>query len=224
MTAESVTHWDNTQIAYFGEDVSAEKSLAAMERRNGMYPGLLELMPIHLPGRTIIDFGCGPGHDTIGFLLNDAKHVYAVDSSWQGLTSLWYRLNAHGFTERCTLIRVGEGDWHLPKVQHVHCAGVLHHIEKPIPVLTKLRHAIARLSGEIRLMVYDAESEYVRKTGGVEAFEHVADGDAPIAKAWTHAEVVRMAKLAGLKAQYLGGYLMGESQGPGLGGCWSLKP
>ena len=77
---------------------------------------------------------------------------------------------------------------------------------------------------EIRMMVYAAESEYVQTCGGPDAFEAIADGDAPIAKAWTQDEVREIAWLAGLKAEYLGGYLMSETAGPGLGGCWSLKP
>ena len=186
-----------------------------------MYPGLLELMPISYPDQTVLDFGCGPGHDTIGFLLNGARHVYAADSSWQGLTSLWNRLRAHGFEDRCTLVRVGEKDWRLPQVDHIHCAGVLHHIERPVATLKKLRRSL-RLGAEMRLMVYAAESQFVAVHGGPEGFEQIADGAAPIAKAWTKSQVRKMATEANLRAIYMGGYLMGESEGPGLGGCWKL--
>lgn len=225
MTSASVEHWDNAQVAYFPEGVSAEQSLASLERRNGMYPGLLELMPVEYPDKLVLDFGCGPGHDTIMFLLNGAKHVYAVDASWQGLTSLWNRLRAHELEERCTLIRVGEGEhWRLPPADHVHCAGVLHHIADPVSVLKRFLWAISRSNGDIRLMVYAAESQFVQAHGGPEGFEEIADGAAPIAKAWTKAEVRKLAKQAHLKATYKGGYLMGETKGPGLGGCWSLVP
>ncbi len=220
--AASIRHWDNAQVAVFPRTVTAAQSRRAMERRNAIYPGLLDLMPTDLPGATILDFGCGPGHDTIGFLLNGAEHVFAADTSWQGLTSIWYRLCAHGFEDRCTLIRVGQSPRQLPIVEHVHCAGVLHHVVEPVETLAVLADALDD-GGEIRLMVYAAESEYVRNAGGPDAFELIADGAAPIARAWTRQEVKDIAQAAGLYATYLGGYLCGESDGPGLGGCWSLR-
>ena len=223
MSVASIEHWDNAQVAYFDETVTAEQSLAAMQRRNDMYPGLLDLMPIDIPDKVILDYGCGPGHDTIGFLLHGANHVYALDTSLQGLCSTAYRLRAHGFEDRCTLIRPGPGwRWNAPRVGYVHCAGVLHHIHEPIRALNKMRHAIGR-QGEIRLMVYGADSQFVRAHGGIDGFELIADGSAPIAKAWTRQEVYEMAGRPGLSAEYLGGYLMGESEGPGLGSCYSLR-
>ena len=95
MTRESIAHWDANQVMTFAENVTAEESQNAMEWRNSLYPGLLSLMPVELPGKTVIDFGCGPGHDTIGFLLNGAEHVYAVDASWNGLSYTRARLHAH---------------------------------------------------------------------------------------------------------------------------------
>lgn len=217
----SVEHWDSHQVAFFPDEVTAEDSLIALNTRNAMYPGLLELMPTDVPGE-IIDFGCGPGHDTIGFLLNGADHVYAVDSSWNGLSSLRARLRAHGLVDQCTPICVGEGNWRLPEADHIHAAGVVHHLVDPVGTLRKLKASL-REGAEIRMMVYAAESQYVRDQGGPEAFELMADGDAPIAKAWTQNEVKGRARAAGLKATYLGGYLMGEYEGPGMGGCWSLR-
>ena len=225
MSRASIDHWDNAQVAAFADDVSADHSLASMNRRNEMYPGLLELMPIAgFEDKIVIDFGCGPGHDTIGFLLNGAAHVYAVDSSWQGLGYTRARLRAHGFLERCTTICVSEGEWRLPQAHHIHTAGAIHHIEDPVAALRKLRYSTTKYKAEVRMMVYNADSQLVQVHGGPEGFEMIADGSAPIAKAWTQPEVRRIAYDAGFKeAEYLGGYLMGESEGPGCGGCWSLR-
>jgi len=218
----SIEHWNANQVAAVPDDISEWHSQALLDWRNQQYPRLLELMPVNYPGRTVIDFGCGPGHDTIMFLQNGAAHVYAVDSAFSALRYTYARLKAHGFLERCTLVLVGEDEWRLPKVDHIHSAGVIHHIEDPVSALRKLRLSLKQ-GAELRMMVYAAESEFVRLHGGPEGFEQIADGTAPIAKAWTRQQVQEIAVNAGLRAEYLGGYLMAENEGPGLGGCWSLK-
>ena len=222
MSRASIDHWNANQVASVPDDCSEAYSLALLQSRNEQYHGLHELMPVDFPGKTIIDFGCGPGHDTIDFLLHDARHVYAVDSAFAALRYTRARVLAHGFQDRCTLILVGEGDWTLPMADHIHSAGVIHHIEDPVGALRKLAHSL-RHSSELRMMVYAAEAQFVATAGGPEKFEQIADGSAPIAKAWTQDEVRKLAEQAGLKADYVGGYLMAEAEGPGLGGCWSLR-
>lgn len=222
---QSIAFWNDNQVASFPADVSAADSLAKLNWRNEQYPGLLDLMPVAgFEGKTVIDFGCGPGHDTIMFLHNGAKHVYAVDSSYNGLSYTRARLRTHGFEDRCTTILADQlVKSELPQVDHIHTAGVIHHIEDPVATLRRLKGAL-KPGAEIRMMVYAAESQFVQSHGGPEAFELIADGAAPIAKAWTQEEVKQIAEEAGLEATYLGGYLMAESEGPGMGGCWSLRP
>ena len=38
-------------------------------------------MPVVQKGKTILDYGCGPGHDTLLFCLNGAGHVFYYDIS-----------------------------------------------------------------------------------------------------------------------------------------------
>jgi SAM-dependent methyltransferase len=185
-------------------------------------------------GKTVLDFGCGPGHDVIGFLLNGARHVYALDSSQKGRKALRARLRAHdaspgcmqpGLMEpRCSVLPASELPY-VPLVDHIHCAGVLHHLADPSAALRMLARAL-KPEAEIRMMVYSAESQFVQETcgGDLEEFQRVIDHDAPIARAWTKAEVKLLAAEANLSATYLGSYrIPSETEGPGLSTCWSLK-
>jgi SAM-dependent methyltransferase len=224
--AESIDFWNEHQVAEVPEDISAEESLDLIEWRNGLYPGLLDLMPVDYPGYQILDFGCGPGHDTIQFLLNGAKRVYAADVSAKGLTSLRARLRAHGLEERCTVMNLGL-IWSLPKsfFDHIHAAGVMHHLEHPVPALRKLARAL-RPHSEIRMMVYSTESQFFQQHCKADPaiFASRVDHGAPIVHAYSRAEVVAMAANANLLATYMGSYrIPEETKGLGLSSCWSLK-
>jgi SAM-dependent methyltransferase len=207
LATENAAHWANHQVQVFADDVTAEQSLDAIEQRFAAYPGAKELLPCDHQG-DVLDYGCGPGHDTIAFLLNGAHHVYAADVSWYGLSMLRDRLHVHGLLDRCTLMLVPEsGDWTPPPVDHVMCAGVLHHVSDPAAALERMRRAL-RPDGEIRLMVYEADSHLYREVCGndPEEFRRICDNGAPIAKAWTQRQVADLAKAAGLRATWLGSY------------------
>lgn len=224
--AESISFWNVHQVASFGEEVTAAESLHELGLRNALYPGLLDLMPVNFPGKEILDFGCGPGHDTIQFLLHGAKHVYAADVSEFGLASLQHRLRAHGLADRCTVILLGKV-WGIPKdsVDHIHAAGVIHHLAYPVPALRKLARAL-RPEGEIRMMVYSAESQFFQQhcSRSKKVFRSRLDHGAPIINVWTAEEVTDLAAQAGLYATYVGSYrIPSETEGPGLSSCWSLR-
>lgn len=223
----SAAYWAHHQVAHFGPNVTTEESQAALDDRNSQYPGLLDLLPCNAPGKTILDFGCGPGHDTLMYLQNGARHVYAADVSWQGLNSLRYRLTAHGLLDRCTLMLVPENsDSCPPPVDEVLAAGVLHHCSDPVATLHRLASGL-RFPGSILVMVYSAESWWyqVEHGGDPERFRQNADGGAPIARAWTPLEFRALAREAGLDATHLGGYRSSvEPEGPGLSACYRLVP
>ena len=225
LSAASVGYWAAHQVMDF-ETITAEESLAALDHRNGLYPGVLDLLPCDEPDRTILDFGCGPGHDALLYLLNGARHVYCADVSWRGLSMLRARLLAHGLLDRATLMLVPEnGDWRPPPVDHVLAAGVLHHCSDPVETLRRLASGLRERWSTIRIMVYSAESWWYRVHcgGDPETFRSRADGGAPIARAWTRSEVRKLAGQAGLRVEYLGGYrTSGEPEGPGLSACYCL--
>jgi SAM-dependent methyltransferase len=220
LAQRSIDHWSLHQVADVPLDVTAEQSLAMMDRRNATYPGLLDLMPTQKPGLTVLDYGCGPGHDVVGFLLSGAEMVYAYDVSPKAIQMTRARCKAHGFDNYRTMW----GTAPLEQVDYVHTAGVIHHTPNPVQTLKRLRGAL-NPDGEIRMMVYDSGSDFYRRIAGgnPETFAALADGEAPITHAWSSAEVISIAQQAGLEASYVGSYLHpGEIEGPGLSSCWSL--
>lgn len=220
-------YWGANQVADIPADVTAEESLLLVEQRFRMYPGLEDLMPVDTcEGKDVLDFGCGPGHDTVGFLHSGAAHVYAADVSWKGLSATRGRLEAHGWLDNATLMLVGDGYWRAPKVDHVHTAGVLHHVADPVHALKRLGAALVGPRAEIRAMVYSADSWFYKvKCGGdPENFRLHADAGSPISHAWTEEQVRRLAFDASLDARLVGSYCDPcEPEGPGLMACYSIR-
>lgn len=217
--------WTGYQVAHFSPGQTVDESLGMLKARRETYPGMAELM---LPARlgSVLDFGCGPGHDTIEFLLAGARYVYAADFSPAAVASTQARLDVHGFQAGAKVILIEGDGWKVPKVDHVHAAGVIHHCEDPVGVLRRLGRAL-NPGGEIRMMVYDANSWFYRVTckSDPDMFRKRADAGAPVAHAWTRSQVARLARDAGLDATYLGSYMHpGEPDGPGLSACYRLRP
>lgn len=217
--------WTAYQVAHFQPGQTVDESLSMLAQRRDLYPGMAELMlPVRLG--SVLDFGCGPGHDTIEFLLAGARFVHAADFSRTAVASTQARLDAHGFQAGANVILIEGDDWTVPKVDHVHTAGVIHHCEDPAGVLRRLGRAL-NPGGEIRMMVYDADSWFYRVecASDPDYFRQRADAGAPVAHAWTRSQVTELASEAGLSAAYLGSYRHpGEPEGPGLSACYRLVP
>ena len=189
--------WQEYQVG--GPYKTAGESWAALERREDLYPNLYELMPVHYPGQRILDFGCGPGHDTILFLQHGARHVWFADVSWQALETTSKRLNLHNLTDCATALFADDP---LPAVDHIHCAGVLHHMHDPLEALRRLRYC----GPEARVMVYDGDKS-----------EHT-QSKVPITEWWTPKEFLKLAAEAGWAGQYLGSYECSAEWRPD---CWA---
>jgi SAM-dependent methyltransferase len=184
--------WAEHQVG--GPYDTLEESEQALAARRALYPALELLMPTDQPGKTVLDYGCGPGHDTVQFLENGAEFVYYADASPLALLTTERRLQLHGFADRAMPVLVPDGERpDLPKVDHVHCAGVLHHVTQPGRVLVALRMAM-REGAELRLMVYDGGRSIPTQS------------EVPITRWWTQEQVLHMAERAVLQAEYVGGY------------------
>ena len=195
--------WSREQVA--GQFTSKRASENSLKERRRMYPMLEDLMPTFLPGKVVLDFGCGPGHDTIQMLQSGATVSYC-DISTQALDTTRTRLELH---------RLGGGhEWQvedspdvvLPYVNHIHCAGVLHHCSYPLAILKEFREVL-REGGECRLMVYDGDTS-----------PHT-QSDVPVTEWWTQDEVAGMCGSAGFSTvEYVGGY---ECSAPWRPGCYA---
>ena len=195
--------WQKNQVG--DAPTSYEESVDQLSRRAAQFPELNQLMPTHFPGKTILDFGCGPGLDTIQFLTNGARHVYYADVSWKALSSTNDRLKLHGLRSEATPLFADDP---LPAVDHVHCAGVLHHMHDPFNALLRLR----RCSPSARIMVYDGKRS-----------EH-STSLVPITEWWTPKEFMALCDDAGWEASYEGSYECSSEWRPNCyAACYSLK-
>lgn len=185
------TYWQEHQVG--GPYPTLEESEAALEERERLYPFLYGLMPVKQPGKTVLDYGCGPGHDTILFLKNGAKRVYYFDISRQAITTTSERIRFYGFTNATNLL---DHPPSFPEVDHLHCAGVIHHMADPVWELTELR-SVLKDGGEARFMVYDGE------------LSTHSQSDVPITEWWTPAEFMDLCVQAGWdgrRIEHVGSY------------------
>jgi ubiquinone/menaquinone biosynthesis C-methylase UbiE len=224
-------YWNRHTVHYrVGRFLSAKESESYLHRRNSEYPMFPELMDLYTDhaGRTILDYGCGPGDDTTGFLLySNPSKVIAMDVSQTALGYLSHRLALHRFDRsRVELIRINDSVARIPladeSVDWVHCCGVLHHTTHPGEILKEFAR-VMKPGAEGRLMLYNRDSvmyhiwiAYAQLTVNQafpgltvdQAFTKSTDGpDCPVSDAWSPGRVLDTVEAAGLKGTFRGGYL-----------------
>jgi SAM-dependent methyltransferase len=173
-------------------------------------------------GKVVLDYGCGPGHDLVGFVeYSRPSQLIGMDVSAASLREARERLGLHG--AKPEMFRISESAGRLPlpdaSVDYIHCSGVLHHVPDPVSVLREFRRVL-RPDGQGRLMVYNYESVWLHlyaaymlrfgQLGGQvqtvrDVFRRSTDGeDCPISEAWRPTDVSEMCSRAGLGCQHLG--------------------
>ena len=208
---------------------SPAESKQYLEWRFDQYPLFRELMDLwgcH-DDETVLDYGCGPGNDVAGFLLETrARYVYGADISNKALSRAEARLAVHRIDpKRYGLFQVSDAEPGVPladgSVDYVHCGGVLQHVTAPERVLHELARTL-RPGGSGRIMVYNRDSLYFHLYTAYErrilkglfagltaeqAFARNTDGPkCPIARAFRPSDFGRLARSAGLEIEFLGGY------------------
>ena len=219
----STDYWTGFNVTLHHRFASAAESVEYFHWRNDQYPGYIELMPVTgQDGKVVLDYGCGPGHDVIGFgAYSKPRRLIAADVSASSLAEAHHRAGLHGFDVE--FLRIDEKDNRVPletaSVDYIHSSGVLHHIADPGKALRELARVLTR-DGRMRVMVYNYDSVWLHlyvaymlriKQGAYpgltlrEVFTKTTDGpDCPIANVYKPEEFSALAEQAGLACRYLG--------------------
>ncbi len=223
VAAKEVAYWTGHNVTLHRTFSSAAESLAYFKWRNDQYFNYIELMPVvGFDNKSVLDFGCGPGHDLVGFATkSQPTRIVGVDVSPTSLAEARARLAVHGKTAE--LVQLDPHSLEIPlatgTVDHIHSSGVLHHTPDPLALLKELRRVLRR-DGTMNVMVYNYDSvwlhlyvAYVKRileglyaTEDIrEAFRHTTDGvDCPISNVYRPDEWIALCSAAGFRAEFSG--------------------
>lgn len=216
-------YWTEVNVTAHHQFRSADESLAYFHWRNAQYFPYINYLPVSgQDGKVVLDYGCGPGHDVIGFAgYSKPSRLIAMDVSPTSLAEARGRLALHG--ARADFMLINEQDARLPlddeSVDYIHSSGVLHHVPDPVAVLRELRRVLKR-GGEMRVMVYNYDSVFLHLyvayltqiEAGLyaddpvrEAFRHLTDGEhCPISNVYKPSEYIALVKEAGFTGDLIG--------------------
>ena len=226
-------YWSSHNVTLHAKYPTVEESINDFHWRNAQYYPYLDLMPVSgQDDKIVLDYGCGPGYDLVGFAhYSKPKRLIGADISPVSLAEAKSRVSLHGIEPE--LHRIVEGDNRIPlpdaSVDYVHSSGVIHHTADPQTVLRELRRVV-RSDGSARIMVYNYESlwlhlytAYVKMIeeaaihraqqtmdpfAGLnvrQAFAKLTDGlDCPISRAYKPDEFCALAVSAGWHCRFEG--------------------
>lgn len=228
-------YWNRHNVTDHQLFGSVEDSVDAMVWRDHCYLYYKDLMPTNkADGKVVLDYGCGPGHDLVGFSINsNPKRLIAMDVSAQSIKEAKSRLMLH--QQQVEFSEIDASSTHIPlednSVDLIHCSGVLHHTLNPKEILKEFRR-ILKKDGEIQIMVYNYESIWVHlyvayevmlKGGSIkdmllrklllkrpprnmeEAFQATTDGaSCPVSRYYLKEDFLSMLQEVGLKGHYKG--------------------
>jgi SAM-dependent methyltransferase len=220
---DAVEYWTHHNVTVHHPFTSAEDSLNQLQFRNQQYPGYIDLLPVSgKDSLAVLDYGCGPGHDLVGFgHYSRPKRLVGVDISPSSLAEAEERLKLHHV--QAELVRVDHGVYDLPfdaaSFDYIHCSGVLMCIEDPARLLREFARLLTP-GGELRLMVYNYDSIwlhlYVAYVIQIEnglygdlptrvAFTRTTDGeDCPVNAVWRPEEMIALGRETGYDPEFLG--------------------
>jgi ubiquinone/menaquinone biosynthesis C-methylase UbiE len=215
------SYWTGHVVAR-DEHATRAESLDFLSWRNSLYLGYAEQMPVGgADGLAVLDFGCGPGNDLVGFReFSQPARLIGMDVSQTALDLAARRMRLHGDVE---LIRLPPDATSIPlsdaSVDLVHSSGVLHHTPDPTIFLREFRR-ILRPDGYAQIMVYNRRSVWFHLYAGyiwrienhvpfeadqVDVFRRTTDGaECPVSYCYTAEEFAAMGAAAGFRVEHVG--------------------
>jgi ubiquinone/menaquinone biosynthesis C-methylase UbiE len=220
---DNAGYWTEHNVTLHAQFPDARASLDYFDWRNDQYYRYIDLMPVTgQDGKVVLDYGCGPGNDLVGFgVYSKPTRLIGADISVSSLREAKARLALHGV--EAEYIRITEDTNRLPlddgSVDYIHSSGVVHHTKSPETVLREFRRVL-RAGGAGRIMVYNYDSlwvhlyvAYVKKLKeGLfadldirSAFAKTTDGpNCPISRCYRPEEFCRLAESCGFRCEYTG--------------------
>lgn len=208
---------------------SEMQSLKYLEWRAKQYPLLREMMGLwgNHQDEIVLDYGCGPGSDLIGFLLySNARRVIGIDISKKALDYASRRIALHNIPQsKVTLIQTSDSAKTIPlpdnSVDYIYSLGVLHHASNPDDIMAEF-YRILKPSKKADIMVYNRESvwfhlyvAYKKKIldglyenlSDEQAFARTTDSElCPISRCYKSEEFLSICLKAKFQGDYAGGY------------------
>lgn len=218
----SAAYWNASMVAT-RSFISAEDSEEHFHWRNAQYPDYIELMSVcGLDDKVVLDYGCGPGNDLVGFsLFSKPSRIYGMDVSGSALKVASKRLELHKASVE--LIQLDEVENKIPledhSVDYIHTSGVLHHCLNLDIILGEF-HRILKPNGQVSVMIYNSESIWFHLYVGYiwkikwnknanlstrDAFRMTTDGkECPIANSYEKNEFIEIFSKAGFEGLHKG--------------------
>ena len=209
---------------------TAQESEEYLEWRFHTYPLFREFSGLYgfHDGEVVLDYGCGPGNDLVGFALySNAKKIIGMDVSSKALDLAAARGALHGVDPgKIELIQTTDETSTIPlddnSVDFINCQGVLQHTSHPETVLQEF-HRVMKPQARGVVMVYNRDSLWLHLytayqclvlqdafpgLNAYEAFSRNVDGVAcPIARAYAERDFRSLCEEIGFIVEYAGGYL-----------------
>jgi ubiquinone/menaquinone biosynthesis C-methylase UbiE len=221
--AENARYWSDVNVTDHLRFDSAQASLEYFHWRNSLYYPYIDLMPVAgQDGKAILDYGCGPGNDLVGFATySKPRRLVGMDISLRSIAEAKARLAWH--TDSVEIVPIVEKDDRIPledaSMDYVHSSGVVHHAVDPAKVLREFRRVL-KPSGKCRIMVYHYNSLWLHlyvafmkvfqenAFPGMDlltAFSKTTDGiHCPIARVYTPQQFIDFATPCGFTCRFLG--------------------
>lgn len=215
-------YWNEHNVTGHRAFATAEESLKYFAWRNSQYANYLALMPVAgFDGLRVLDYGCGPGHDLVGFgVYSTPARLAGVDVAAASVREARTRLSLHDIAADVQRIEPGQPlSFEDGAFDLIHSSGVLHHVEDPLATLRELKRVL-RPGGRAHVMVYNCDSLWMHllvayhrtivegryaSLSPREQFARSTDGEAcPISRCYRPDEFIALATAAGFDATFAG--------------------